>query len=78
MREPTFNKKDSDLLQLEIESLLLNLTGPKIRNLLRQSAESYRYFGVSALGADAVGDDIDDAGIAPYRVLDPVKWILQL
>lgn len=78
MREPGFNKQDSDLLQLEIESLLLNLTGKKIRNLLRQSAESYRYFAVSTLGADAVGDDIDDAGIAPYRVLDPMKWILQL
>lgn len=77
MSEVAFDKKDSDLLQLEIDSLLQFLTGQTIRNLLRESTEVHRYFAVSSLGGDAVGEDIRDAGIAPYRVLDPVKWILR-
>jgi len=78
MRNAKFDAIDSDLLQLEIDSLLQHLIGPRIGNILRESAETYRYFAVSTLGADPEGTAINAAGIAPYRVLDPLKWILRL
>jgi hypothetical protein len=38
----------------------------------------YRYFGVSALGAepDYRGHTVAPGGIRPHRVADPVLWLL--
>ena len=78
MRTKNYDATDSALLQLEIDSLLQSLMGQKLRNVLRQSADVFHYFVVSTLGADPEGDALNEVGIAPYRVLDPMKWILKL
>ncbi|CAN5279320.1 hypothetical protein BH09ACT11_BH09ACT11_06610 [soil metagenome] len=71
-----FDSRDADLLHYEIDALMRTVMGPKLANVLRQNSETFRYFAVSALGAAPDGDELDDSGIAPFRVLDPVKWIL--
>jgi hypothetical protein len=78
MTRPRYDSKDGGLLHAEIDSLLSNLMGQRLRNVLREGADTYHYFAVSTLGDDTEGDAIDAAGIAPYRILDPVKWILSL
>ncbi|MCD9153120.1 hypothetical protein [Aeromicrobium duanguangcaii] len=76
MRTAGFDRRDADLVDAEVDSLLVELVGPKLRNLLRQKDVDHRYFAVSALGAHPEGQSLNSAGIAPFRVLDPVKWIL--
>lgn len=83
MRDPSmasasFDSVDGDLLQLEVESLFKNLDGEKLDNLLRQRCEEYRYFAVSSLGSEPSGKNINSVGIAPFRVLDPIKWVMKL
>lgn len=76
MRTPHYDPQDGLLLHRELESLLETLLDKQLINLLGHAAERYHYFAVSALGASPDGDEIHTAGIAPFRVLDPVKWIL--
>lgn len=76
MRTPHHDQTDGLLLHRELESLLETLLGRHLLNLLGHAADRYHYFAVSALGASPEGDAIHSAGIAPFRVLDPVKWIL--
>ncbi len=43
----------------------------------RTRFETYRYFGLSALGAPPVdGDHLAPAGVHPYRLEDPMLWLL--
>lgn len=72
----TFDSADSDLLNLEIESLLRELRAIELLNLARQTFQDRRWFAVSALGHQP-GDSLGDAGITPFRCLDPIKWILK-
>lgn len=45
--------------------------------VLRTAVDRVRYFGVSALGhAPLDGRTVGDSGIRPYRVEDPVLWLL--
>ncbi|QIX27205.1 hypothetical protein ncot_11795 [Nocardioides sp. JQ2195] len=77
MRTPTYDTVDGDLLHHEIDSLLRMVSGNRVDNVLRNAAGVYRYFAVSSLGAASDGQSINTSGIAPFRVLDPVKWILK-
>ena len=36
----------------------------------------HRFFAVSALGASPEGEKLSDRGISPFRVTDPVRWVL--
>jgi len=73
--ESTFDRADSDLLNLEINSLLVELDIVELQNLARASFRDWRWFAVSALGHQP-GTRLGPTGITPFRCLDPVKWIL--
>ncbi len=75
--EPTFLLEDADRLQAELESLLVRLNARSLLNLVDASYEHRRLFAVSALGAlPADAESVSARGIAPFRVLDPLKWAL--
>lgn len=78
MKSPSFDEQDADLLQLEVESLLKKLEDSSLDNLLRERSSDFRYFAVSSLGAEPEGEAINKIGIAPFRVLDPIKWVMKL
>lgn len=74
----TYDAADGDLLHAEVEGLLELLNASTLTAMLRESADAFRYFAVSALGASPAGQLIHAGGIAPYRVVDPFKWALQV
>lgn len=73
-----FDKVDGDLLHEEIAGLLEMLGASTLTSMLSDTAQQFRYFGVSALGESPEGDLIHAGGIAPFRVLDPFKWALEV
>lgn len=75
---PDYLADDAALLDLEVRSLLAQLTGPRIQTLLDESGLRHQCFAVSALGAPPGETGVAAAGIAPFRVLDPVKWIMNV
>ena len=68
------------ILHLEIQSLLRKFEAHELLNTIEElyanEPSKYSYFAVSALGEAPKGQDLDRKGIAPYRVLDPVRWHL--
>jgi hypothetical protein len=77
--EPTFSFADSDGLQAEVGSLLKKVHAQPLLNLINESFGKHQLFAVSALGhltEDAAR--VSARGIAPFRVLDPLKWVLAL
>ncbi|AKK07024.1 hypothetical protein CMUST_13650 [Corynebacterium mustelae] len=68
------------VLHLEIQSLLIKLEADRLLNMMahayRAVPERLSYFAVSALGESPRGENLDRKGIAPYRVLDPLRWFL--
>ena len=68
------------ILHLEIQSLLRKFEAHELLNTIEElyanEPSKYSYFAVSALGEAPKGQDVDRKGIAPYRVLDPVRWHL--
>lgn len=75
---PTFDEADGDLLHEELLGLLEMLHASSLTAMLSETAETFRYFAVSALGESPEGDMIHAGGIAPFRVLDPFKWAMQV
>lgn len=85
LRDPSlqtarFNSQDGSLLHEEVRSLLYKM---EARNLVMSlenpnsgRALNYRFFAVSALGESPNGQAVHGRGIAPFRCLDPAKWIL--
>lgn len=68
------------ILHLEIQSLLRKFEANELLNTIEElyanEPAKYSYFAVSALGEAPKGKDLNRKGIAPYRVLDPVRWHL--
>lgn len=73
---PAFDVEDAELLQLEVRSLMQEMKGVEFLNRVSTAFESTTLFAVSALGNSPVGQRLHDSGIAPFRVLDPLKWAL--
>ncbi|MGW6694923.1 hypothetical protein ACWF62_14245 [Rhodococcus sp. NPDC054953] len=75
-----YNERDGQLLHEEVRSLLAKLEAQTMVLSVEQphtGAELHsRFFAVSALGESPVGDRLHESGISPFRVLDPVRWIL--
>lgn len=74
-----FDEKDSQLVDLEVKSMLHLLKATDLLNTIRNSyqlhdSQNVRYFATSALGNAPKGRMIARTGIAPYRCLDPVLW----
>lgn len=78
MGSPDLNIDDLDLVHAEMDSLFDQIGGLELSNLMRERAETFHYFAVSALGRPTQRQAVHAAGIAPFRVLDPLRWILQV
>ena len=73
--EPHLDAEDLSRLQAEVESLLTKLHAQSLLNLADSAFDIRQTFAVSALGAlPYSADRVNFHGIAPFRVLDPLKW----
>jgi hypothetical protein len=77
---PRYNAADAELLHLEIRSLLHLLGAQTFVNAMmnppRGRPYQHQFFAVSALGGSAEGEELHSHGIAPFRCLDPLRWVL--
>lgn len=63
-----------------LRALLTELDADDIDAHLRAQYKTFRYFAVSSLGAepDYLGNRIDPGGVRPFRVDEPLLWLLGL
>ncbi|MCA1706207.1 MAG: hypothetical protein LC808_24250 [Actinobacteria bacterium] len=74
---PAFDTNDSLDVHAHIQALIHEWGGGQVDSLLQLSYDKYRYFGFSALGETPTRDNrVADRGIRPYRVAEPLLWIL--
>lgn len=87
LRDPSlesaeYQENDGGLLHEEVRSLLHKLNAGRLvlslENPHSGKAVPYRFFAVSALGEAPRGESVHPRGIAPFRCLDPAKWVLSL
>jgi hypothetical protein len=72
-----FDEADSLNVHEEIRHLLRSWEGSQIDLILRNHYPRHRFFGVSALGQPpTTTNDVPASGIQPYRVADPLLWLL--
>lgn len=72
-----FNDSDRHMVHQEAHSLLSFLGAHDLINKLGAAAPADgSFFVVSALGEAPTGRKLARSGIAPYRVLDPIRWLL--
>ncbi|MEU3663688.1 hypothetical protein AB0E77_28685 [Streptomyces sp. NPDC032940] len=72
-----FDVGDSLSVHEEVRRLLKDWDGVQIDQLLDNHYTRYRYFGVSALGRNPTPEArVAPTGIQPYRVADPLLWLL--
>lgn len=76
-RSGIFDESDSLDVHEEIRHLLRSWEGSQIDMILRSHYPRHRFFGVSALGQPPTEtNDVPASGIQPYRVADPLLWLL--
>jgi hypothetical protein len=84
-RDPSLDKgeydsADGELLHLEVRSLLHKLGAQNFVLSLEQANRGtgidHRFFAVSVLGESPDGESLSHFGISPFRIVDPLKWIL--
>lgn len=70
--------EDRMLVHHEVRSLLMLLHATELVQLVEHDADvaAYRYFALSALGHPPDASGLSVHGISPYRVLDPLLWVL--
>lgn len=73
---PHYDDADGQLLHEEVSGLLEMLGAGMIRATLDDAVGNYRFFAASALGESPDGDMLHSGGIAPFRVLDSIKWAI--
>jgi hypothetical protein len=77
---PAYDNSDGELLHHEVRSLMHRLhASPLVTAVETANAGrllDHRFFAVSALGAQPNGKSQDPRGIASFRCLDPIKWVL--
>ncbi len=74
---PYFDETDSSAVHDQIRQMLARWDGPQIDNQVTANYQRFRYFGLSALGDPPTsGNMVSPAGIEPYRVADPLLWLL--
>ncbi|MFX4272132.1 hypothetical protein ACQBAR_15100 [Propionibacteriaceae bacterium Y1685] len=80
MLTPAYDQTDGNLLHFEVQSLLHRLGAQSlVTSVVRPHTGNqlmHRFFVVSALGEAAEGERIHKRGIASFRCLDPVRWVL--
>ena len=74
---PGCDEADSLDVHRHVQALLQGWDEQRMDQYLRLNYRRYRYFGVSALGASPTLDNrVSETGIRPYRVSDPILWLL--
>jgi hypothetical protein len=80
MFEPRYDAQDGELLHQEVRSLLQVLNAQSFVNAMSDPLQGrpyvHQFFAVSALGGSANGERLHPHGIAPFRCLDPLRWVL--
>jgi hypothetical protein len=80
MASPAYDDDDGELLHEEVKSLLYKLDAAPIvlslENPHSGRTSPYRFFSMSALGESPKGRYLHPRGIVPFRVVDPLKWVL--
>ena len=71
-----YDEDDARRLHEEVRSLLDRLRAESLVGRLEWSGLEHRYFAVSALGEAPTGQALHGRGIAPFRCLDPIKWLM--
>jgi hypothetical protein len=73
-----YENADGQAVHEHMLALLHEWNAADIDNHMRLNYNDYRYFGVSALGAepDYGGGIVAPGGVQPHRVEDPVLWLL--
>ncbi|MGO9351056.1 MAG: TRAFAC clade GTPase domain-containing protein [Mycobacterium sp.] len=75
----SYDERDGQLLHEEARSLLVRLHGASIVTAVENPASgvrlAHRYFTVSALGQAPAGRRLSSRGIAPFRCVDPLRWV---
>jgi hypothetical protein len=76
----SYDPDDARLQHLEARSLLQLLHAQGFVNAMsnpqRGQPYEHQFFTVSALGGSANGERLHPHGIAPFRCLDPLRWVL--
>jgi Double-GTPase 2 len=72
-----FDTSDSLDVHEQVRHLLRSWDSTQIDQILRQYYPQHRFFGISALGRAPTPDQkVAASGIQPYRVADPLLWLL--
>lgn len=73
-----YNETDGQDVHEHMKALLSKWNAEEIDLHLRLNYERYRFFGVSALGAEPIYEKlrVADGGVRPHRVEDPILWLL--
>lgn len=72
-----YDVDDAQLLQAEVEGMLTELGARPLLNFAHSNFATLQLFAVSSLGAPpSLANDINPRGLAPFRVLDPLRWVL--
>jgi hypothetical protein len=81
-RDPSLDSEayddlDGELLEAEVSGMLAQLGAQPLLNYANSVFSTIRLFAVSALGAPpSMANDINPRGLAPFRVLDPLRWAM--
>lgn len=79
-KEAAFDDVQSQSIHDHMQALIAKWGGNSLLSKLDMEYETYRIFGVSALGAPPQMDGqqkvVDQRGLLPHRVADPVLWLL--
>jgi hypothetical protein len=75
---PAYDNGDGQAVHEHMLALLHEWHAQDIETHMRLNYTDYRYFGVSALGAepDYESSTVAAGGVQPHRVEDPVLWLL--
>jgi hypothetical protein len=75
---PAYENADGLAVHEHMRALLHEWNAADIDTHMRLNYSDYRYFGVSALGAepDYSSSTVAPGGVQPHRVEDPVLWLL--
>jgi hypothetical protein len=75
---PAYNNADGEAVHEHMRALLDEWGADDIDRHMRQNYGDYRYFAVSALGAepDYTTGQVAAGGVQPHRVEDPVLWLM--
>jgi GTPase SAR1 family protein len=71
-----FNTTEAQQVNDSMRAHVAEWVGPGLDLFLQHNFETFSYFGVSALGSPPDAEGRLPMGVAPFRVEDPLLWIL--